>query len=155
RAGRERRRPRLGRQDRQVLLGSGQCRSRPMLVRTAMLGWSLGSVGKRGVSMIRPVLFLLVPVCVSVIAAAQSPEWKSVPGALDGAVRALEVFDDGNGPALFVGGVFGVPPTNGPSFLARWDGAALTPVAGGPDWHVYSLKSFDSGGDPALYVGGF
>src|SRR6187402_2016766 len=35
-------------------------------------------------------------------------------------VAAMAVFDDGSGPALYVGGIFQQPPSN----IARWDGTS-------------------------------
>ncbi len=77
-----------------------------------------------------------------------------------GLVKAMAVFDDGSGPALYVGGEFtsagGVPGTN---FIARWDGSTWSPlgegVGGGSSLPaVYSLAVFDDGTGPALYAGG-
>jgi RHS repeat-associated protein len=69
-------------------------------------------------------------------------------------VMAQAVFDDGRGPALYVGGSFsqagGIPAAN----LARWDGHAWTAVAGGVNGTVRALTVYDDGHGPALYVGG-
>jgi hypothetical protein len=75
-------------------------------------------------------------------------------------VHALAVFDDGRGPALYVGGYFrdagGVPA----NCVARWDGrqwsalgAGLTYASGNPA-DVRALCVFDDGTGPALYAGG-
>ena len=72
-----------------------------------------------------------------------------------GGVSALEVFDDGAGPDLYVGGNFvsagGVPAAS----IVRWDGAHGTPVGGGVDGSVLAMEVVT---DPAigsgLYVGG-
>ncbi len=65
-------------------------------------------------------------------------------------VMAMAVFDDGSGPALYVGGSFhqagGIPAQN----LARWDGHAWTAVGGGTNGPVWALAVYGS----ALYVGG-
>lgn len=62
-------------------------------------------------------------------------------------VFALAVFDEGNGPALFAGGLNGV--------LARWDGTAWTSVGTGvPNGTVLALEVFDDGTGPALYAAG-
>jgi hypothetical protein len=77
-------------------------------------------------------------------------------GNNEGIVYALAVYDDGAGPALFVGGWFdsagGVPVRN----LARWDGVQWSDVGGGVDDCVESLVVFDDGAGhgPALFVGG-
>lgn len=72
-----------------------------------------------------------------------------------GEINALEVFDDGSGPALYIGGAFqklsGVSVSN----IARWDGATISPLAAGVSgpW-VADLHAFDDGGGPALFVTG-
>jgi len=75
-------------------------------------------------------------------------------------IRAMEIFDDGTGPALYVAGEFlvagGVPVRN----IARWDGSAWSAVGtnvrgGGLNNRVQTLAVFDDGTGPALYAGGF
>lgn len=78
-------------------------------------------------------------------------------GPSHGAVNALAVFDDGSGPALYVGGSF--LHFNDMSFsnIARWDGASWSAVGDdGVNDEVRSLAVYDDGlgGGPALYVGG-
>jgi trimeric autotransporter adhesin len=75
-------------------------------------------------------------------------------------VRALAVFDDGTGPALYAGGTFeqigGVPAHN----LAKWNGKTWSEVGGGVTGYVeYAtrvdcLRVLDLGDGPAVYVGG-
>ncbi|MGP1345227.1 MAG: hypothetical protein ACTS3F_00985 [Phycisphaerales bacterium] len=88
--------------------------------------------------------------------------WESLPvldaGGSSPSVLALEVFDDGSGPALYAGGFFasagGIPANN----IARWDGIAWTPLTGpsgtGVSARVDALEVYDDGNGPALYVGG-
>jgi hypothetical protein len=72
-------------------------------------------------------------------------------------VEALEVFDDGSGPALYAGGFFdlvnGAPATN----VARWDGTSWTPVlftgVGSFAW-LSGFAVFNDGSGPALYAAG-
>jgi hypothetical protein len=61
-------------------------------------------------------------------------------------VHALAVFDDGNGPALYLAG---------PNQVTRWDGASLTTLGGGMNGAVDALTVFDDGNGPALHAGGF
>jgi hypothetical protein len=75
-----------------------------------------------------------VPVGRLVLAQATScqPSWLPTFGGMpgvDGSVFALTVFDDGNGPALYAGGVFTVSPA-GDSFLAKWGCAAIESFPG-------------------------
>jgi hypothetical protein len=71
------------------------------------------------------------------------------------AVYAMEAWDDGSGPSLFVGGqslnaVDGVAATG----VARWDGANWHSVGGGSNGVVWDLKVFDDGTGEALYAMG-
>lgn len=96
-------------------------------------------------------------------------QWLAVPGLVVEVpvypfVYALEVFDDGTGPALYVAGrlksVGGLPAAN----IARWDGQAWSALGDGvnhanptlldsaPD--VFALKVFDDGNGPKLYAAG-
>jgi trimeric autotransporter adhesin len=70
--------------------------------------------------------------------------------------RALIAFDDGSGPALYVGGNFteagGIPALN----MARWDGREWFPVGEGMGGtEVRALAVYDDGTGPALYAGGW
>lgn len=86
--------------------------------------------------------------------------WESVGGGLYGAqsqtawVRDMVVFDDGTGPALFVGGEFdhagganGVPARN----IARWDGHQWHALGAGCGI-VKHLAVADDGRGPSLFV---
>ena len=90
--------------------------------------------------------------------------WTAVGGGVNGAVRALAVYDDGGGggPALYAGGDFtaagGALVARG---VARWNGAAWSALGGGGGasgvaGSVYALAVYDDGlgGGPALYAGG-
>ncbi len=75
-----------------------------------------------------------------------------VPLAVGNAVEALEVHDDGSGPALYEGSSVGAPAWLG---VARWDITHWSTLGSGPLGSVYCLKSYAGGsGGPALYVGG-
>jgi hypothetical protein len=67
---------------------------------------------------------------------------------------ALKVFDDGSGPALYVGGSFasaGGLPIAG---VARWDGVAWSALGANTSIEVFALEQFDDGRGPALYATG-
>jgi hypothetical protein len=90
------------------------------------------------------------------IARWNGTSWEAVgSGVSGGLVRALEVFDDGSGEALYVGGGFtsagGVPDTRS---IARWSGTSWSPLSSGTNQRVNALKVFDDGTGPALYAGG-
>ncbi|MEM7582377.1 MAG: hypothetical protein AAF560_03275, partial [Acidobacteriota bacterium] len=77
------------------------------------------------------------------------------PGCFEPSVLALAVYDDGGGPALFVGGEFdladGSPIS---SNIAKWDGTSWSPVGTGTDDLVEALEVYDDGGGEDLYLGG-
>jgi len=77
-------------------------------------------------------------------------------------VRALAVFDDGTGEALYAGGGFTEAGGIEALFVARWDGAqwsqvgdGLTGTTGGTSSGVNALAVHDDGGGGALYAAGF
>jgi hypothetical protein len=68
-------------------------------------------------------------------------------------------YDDGHGPALFVGGCFHKAGTVGANHVARWDGTWSALGSGlaanaGTEAAVFALAVFDDGHGPALYAGG-
>ena len=74
-------------------------------------------------------------------------------GLEGGHALSLEVFDDGTGPALYVGGTFGLAGGVPITTLARWDGSAWSDVGSGlsgSSMIVNALEVF--GGE--LYAGG-
>ncbi len=88
--------------------------------------------------------------------------WSPLTGpseiGVDNRVRALTVFDDGTGPALYAGGEFSTAGGVTANNIARWDGSAWSPLTGpseiGVDNRVRALTVFDDGTGPALYAGG-
>jgi hypothetical protein len=98
----------------------------------------------------------------SCIAKWDGASWSALGQGIGGfpsaSVLALEVFDEGGGPALYAGGEFsqaGHVPASG---IAKWDGSGWSAlgagVSGGGFPRVHALESFDDGGGPALYAGG-
>lgn len=98
---------------------------------------------------------------VEAIARWNGSSWSPLAGGgVDSWVRALQSFDDGSGPALFVGGFFanagGVPARA----IARWDGVAWSALGGGLSMacqvcvRVEALAVYDDGSGTALYVAG-
>src|SRR5690606_9866234 len=72
------------------------------------------------------------------------------------AAKAMLVFDNGAGPALYLGGRFteagGVAARN----VARWDGEAWSPLGDGlAGLEVRALAVYDDGSGPAIYAGGY
>jgi hypothetical protein len=95
------------------------------------------------------------------IAKWDGSSWSALGSGLDTTIPyshpealAIAGFDDGHGPALYVGGHFtlagAVPAQN----IARWDGTAWSALPGDPDDYVLALAVFDDGRGPALYAGG-
>lgn len=94
------------------------------------------------------------------LAGGCDPHWIPTFGAatdLDDQVLAKAVFDDGSGPALYVGGAFSLAGGAPAESIARWDGESWSGVGGGVDGDVRSLLVHDdgSGNGPELYAGGF
>jgi len=77
-----------------------------------------------------------------------APVGEGLPGWGSIGIRALAVYDDGSGPALYAGGYFGVG-------VARWDGDSWSDVGGGRMvGPIDSMAVFDDGTGAALYAGG-
>jgi trimeric autotransporter adhesin len=71
-----------------------------------------------------------------------------------GTVRALQVFDDGSGPALYAGGTFSSAGGVDSPGIAKWNGTSWSAVESGVNGHIRCMTVFDDGPGPALYVGG-
>jgi hypothetical protein len=73
-------------------------------------------------------------------------------------VLALAAFDDGAGPALYAGGDFVYAGALVVNRIARWNGAAWSPLLGagatGTGLPVMALAVYDDGGGAGLYAGG-
>src|SRR5690606_34508009 len=84
---------------------------------------------------------------------AWTPRGEGVSSSSGMSVGTVSVFDDGTGPALYAGGSFLTAGGATVRGIARWDGAAWTPLG---DWigGVRALTVFDDGTGPALYAGG-
>jgi hypothetical protein len=103
---------------------------------------------------------------VTVSSALASPQvgagcqanWMPTFGAQPGtnyAVMSMVVFDDGNGPKLYAGGVFTSAGAATVSYIARWNGTTWSSVGLGTNGAVWSLAVFDDGSGPALYAAGY
>jgi hypothetical protein len=71
----------------------------------------------------------------------------------------LEVFDDGNGPAIYAGGRFSTFSGISSPLIAKWDGQTWSKpgsglIANGSFSDLAAMAVFDDGTGPALYVGG-
>jgi len=102
-------------------------------------------------------------VTVSNVARWNGSGWSALSGpsgtGVGSYVFALKVFDDGSGPALYVGGLLGVAGGVTANRIARWDGSnwssLIGPTGNGTDSGIYALEVFDDGTGPALYAGGW
>ena len=88
-----------------------------------------------------------------------SPLAPGSSGQINNAVAAMAVYDDGSGPALYIGGTFNVAGGLGGNRIVRWDGSHFSTVGpaaanGVVGSTVNTLCVFDDGGGSALYVGG-
>lgn len=93
--------------------------------------------------------------CVAADAQPCVPAWNPGFVPLDGAVRAMAIYDDGAGPALFVGGSF-TTAAGGQTLgrIAKWDGSAWRSVGGGLNGTVNAMTVYNDGSGPSLFVGG-
>jgi hypothetical protein len=99
------------------------------------------------------------PVPVNQIAKWNGSNWSTLGSGVTGGqggsrVNALTVFDDGSGPALYVGGWFATAGGVAADGIAKWNGSswsALGSEVGGP---MSALAVFDDGTGSALYAGG-
>ena len=94
--------------------------------------------------------------------------WRQLVWARHGAVgpnpavsnaTCMETFDDGSGPALYVGGHFDYAGGQLCHNVAKWDGSSWTHWAAGFPQHPANMRHigplpFDDGSGPALYAGG-
>ena len=62
---------------------------------------------------------------------AQQCEWSALGSGMNNSVRALTVFDDGSGLALYAGGTFTVAGGVDSARIAKWDGAQWSPLGWG------------------------
>jgi hypothetical protein len=69
-------------------------------------------------------------------------------------VEALTVFDDGSGPALYVGGLFSTAGGGAANYMAKWNGSSWSALGSGMSGTVSAFAVFDDGSGPALYAGG-
>ncbi len=80
--------------------------------------------------------------------------WNSFGTGFDNTITSVEVFDDGQGPALYAAGYFasagGIPAAR----VAKWNGTAWEPLGQGLTGWVEDMCVFDDGHGPALYVCG-
>jgi len=73
---------------------------------------------------------------------------------MDSSVRALTVFDEGSGPALYAGGGFTTAGGMLVNNIAKWSGTQWWALSGGMNRRVNALTVFDNRTGPALYAGG-
>ncbi len=109
------------------------------------------------------VAFALLSACADAFAQDPCGEWASglfpYPGTSGSDVHALAVFDDGDGPALYLGGNFSTAGDAPAQSMARWDGRSFKPVGAGvtgpnSTTDVLDLEVADLGAGPRLYAGG-
>ncbi len=112
----------------------------------------------------RPSILALVAVALSGALSAQVECANVLTGfgspGVDGTVRCLRVFDDGTGPALYVGGTFPSAGTVAAANIAKFDGAHWSALgsglttAPGQASSVDDLVVFDFGSGPCLVASG-
>lgn len=82
-------------------------------------------------------------------------QWSPVgAGFDDGIIWGLEVFDDGNGEAVYAFGTFTSSDGNPVVRAARWNGTTWEQVGDGANASAYHAIVYDDGCGNAMYVGG-
>ncbi len=101
------------------------------------------------------VLGILLVLCVGPQLLPQNNTcgWTTLSLGAGSGVRALKVWDDGSGPALYAGTIFQQPGMQG-AHGVKWDGNAWTPMGSGLNHFIFCFAVFDDGTGPALYAGG-
>ncbi len=88
-------------------------------------------------------------------------EWSQVGAGLVGGLGYLPTvvdlveFDDGSGPALYIGGWLTLKSPGATFGIARWDGSVLSGVGQGVSMSLTDMEVYDPGSGPALYVAGY
>lgn len=88
------------------------------------------------------------------IAAWDGTSWVSVGGGIQGGgqVKAMCIYDDGTGPALYLGGWFSGPGNN----IVKWNGTMFSALGAGVSSGVEALAVYDDGTSGLqLYFGGW
>jgi hypothetical protein len=96
---------------------------------------------------------------VNHVAKWNGSNWTELDGGVGNApfvsfVASLGEFDDGTGPALFVGDIFRLAGNVGVSSIAKWRGSEWAALGHGSNGHVRALSVYDDGAGPALVAGG-
>ncbi|MEE8458832.1 MAG: S8 family serine peptidase, partial [Phycisphaerales bacterium] len=69
-------------------------------------------------------------------------------------VDTMIVYDDGTGPALFIGGYFEQVADTWSPKVSKWDGTRFWSLGDGVSSTVHALAVHDDGSGPSLYIGG-
>ena len=101
-------------------------------------------------------------VAASDLATWDGSEWAPIlsdeGNGISGSVNSFEVYDDGTGPALFVGGLFDLADNTPAGSIAKWDGQEWSLLEGpsgvGVNQRVNAMEVYDEGNGPVLFVGG-
>ena len=81
--------------------------------------------------------------------------WSPLSSGLNaGAVTAMQVYDDGGGASLYVGGGFTKASGHTTNRVAQWNGSNWGPLGVGTNNTPNAMKVFDDGSGPALFIGG-
>lgn len=96
------------------------------------------------------------------IALWDGSSWQALGSGMDGGVfgaptrevRALCLYDDGDGSALFAGGLFATAGGLDVNHIAKRDGPGWAALGAGITGTVRALATYDDGTGPALYAGG-
>ena len=81
------------------------------------------------------------------VAKRSGASWSAMGGYMGISAHALEVYDDGLGARLYMGG-------EGGNRIVKWDSGSWSPLGTGVNGTVRAMAVFDDGSGAALFVGG-
>lgn len=89
------------------------------------------------------------------VAAWNGSTWSDLgTGVAGGFILDMLAFDDGTGPALYVGGLLSTAGGQSVVNVARWNGTTWSPLGSGLNGLVHDLQVHDDGAGPQLYAAG-
>jgi hypothetical protein len=90
----------------------------------------------------------------SMLSVTYGGAWQPVASIPGSSLSAIEIFDDGTGPHVYVAGDFTTIGTGVYNRIAKWTGSGWAPLSVGVNDWIGGMTVHDDGTGPALYAGG-